>query len=400
MLGSLFRWAAVSDSGRYRVTLANVGWIVVAAALVLSALGVYAIDVAMQGPGAGWDLAPRAMRQVVYLGVALLAAGFIAIPHYRLVGLLAPVGAALAVVLLVFLLVPVVPASIVRAENGARSWINIPGLRLQPSELAKIAFVLVVARYLRFRAQHRRFLGLVPPAIIAGVPVVLITLQPDLGTASLFVPALFAMLVAAGARLRHLGLIVLIACIAAPAAYPALRPHQKDRIRALLNQITGETSGAQTINYQGFMAQTYIGAGGVIGVGDARARTLIQFNYLPAKHNDMIFSVICLRFGWLGGTFVLLLYLVWFVGALLAAALCKDPFGRLVIVGLAAFIGAQVVINIGMNIGVLPIIGITLPFLSAGGSSMLTCWLMTGLILNVAMRKPVPPFRPSFEFGE
>jgi len=106
------------------------------------------------------------------------------------------------------------------------------------------------------------------------------------------------------------------------------------------------------------------------------------------------------RFGFLGGLAVLGLYMMWITGALWTAAVCKDPFGRLVCVGLAAFIGTQVIVNVGMNIGLLPIIGITLPFLSHGGSSMITVWIMTGLIVSIAMRKPVPPFRPSFEYGD
>jgi cell division protein FtsW (lipid II flippase) len=401
MLSALLRSAAVSDGGRYRVSLVNVGWVVVISALLLSAVGVYAIDVAVQPqPEGAWDLGARSARQLVYLGIGLAAAAVIALPHYRLVGLLSAPAAALAVALLVFLLIPFVPESIVKAENGARSWINFPGLRFQPSELAKISFVLVVARYMRYRTHHRRMAGLVPPALIAAIPIGLITLQPDLGTASLFVPVLFAMLVAAGARLRHLAVVVLIAALAAPAVYPILRPHQKQRIVALLNQIRGERGAAQTINYQGFVAQTYIGSGQAAGMPDARARTLIRYNYLPARHNDMVFSVVAMRFGLLGAVGVLALYLVWFGGALWVAGMCKDPFGRLLTVGLASFVAAQVVVNVGMNVGLVPIIGITLPFVSAGGSSMLTCWLMTGLIFNVAMRRPVPPFRPSFEYGD
>ncbi len=384
---------------RYAVSLFNVGWLCVIAALALSAIGIYAVDLGLNTEKATALLEGRALKQTLFLAVGLTAGAMIAFPHYRIVMYFATPALLMAVALLVFLLIPVVPQSIVRPENGARAWINLGFMRLQPSELAKIAFVLVVARYLRFRTEHRRFAGLLVPAMIAFIPIGLIMLQPDLGTATLFVPALFAMLVAAGARLRHLTIIVLLAALAAPAAYPLLRPHQKQRIVALINQIQGEREGAQTINYQSFTAETYVGAGRVTGNNDAHARALIRYNYLPAAHNDMVFSIIVLRFGLLGGLGVLLLYLVWLGGALWAAALCKEPFGRLVIVGLAAFIAAQMFINIGMNIGIVPIIGITLPFVSYGGSSLLTVWLMTGLIFNIAMRRPIPPYRPSFEYA-
>jgi cell division protein FtsW (lipid II flippase) len=370
------------------------------AALALSALGVYAIDAGMNPDPSGVELAGEAERQLIYLGVGIVAAGAVTLPHYRRVLRWAMPAMAASVALLVFLLLPGVPSSIVRPINGARSWITLPKLNLQPSELAKIAFVLVVARHLRYRTEHRRFLGLLPPALIAFVPIGLIMLQPDLGTATLFVPALFAMLVAAGARLRHLTIVVLIAALAAPAAYPMLKPHQKQRIAALAGQIRGEREGEQTINYQSFTAQNLIGAGRVAGNSDPHTRALLAFNKLPARENDMIYAVVVTRFGLLGGLAILGLYIAWIGGALLAAAQTKDPFGRLVIVGLAAFVAAQTVINIGMNLGLVPIIGITLPFLSAGGSSLLTVWMMTGLIFNISMRRPMPPYRQSFEYDD
>ena len=384
---------------RDRVDPFNVSWICIFAALILSALGVYTIDAAMN-PAGGGELAAEAEKQLMYLAAAILAGAVAVIPHYRRVVRWAIPAMAVSVAMLVFLLLPGVPSSIVRPINGARSWITLPKFNLQPSELAKIAFVLVVARHLRYRTEHRRFPGLVPPALIAFVPIGLIMLQPDLGTATLFVPALFAMLVAAGARLRHLIIVVLIAAMAAPAAYPMLRPHQKARIAALVSQIQGEREGEQTINYQSFTAQNVIGSGGVTGNTDPHTRVLLHYNRLPARHNDMIYSVAVTRFGLLGGLGILGLYIAWIGGALLAAAQSKDPFGRLVIVGLAAFIAAQTVINIGMNLGLVPIIGITLPFLSAGGSSLLTVWLMTGLIFNISMRRPMPPYRQSFEYDE
>jgi rod shape determining protein RodA len=193
---------------------------------------------------------------------------------------------------------------------------------------------------------------------------------------------------------------VLFATLSAPAVYPILKPHQKTRIRALIKQVRGDREGAQDINYQSFTAQTLVGAGGIIGNGDAHTRALVRFNRLPERHNDMVFAVLCARFGLLGALLVLLLYGVWILGSLLTAATCKDPFGRLVCVGLAGFIAAQVVVNVGMNIGLVPIIGVTLPFVSYGGSSLITLWMTTGLLFNIASRRPVPPFRSSFEFAD
>jgi rod shape determining protein RodA len=378
----------------------NAAWLTVLASLALSLLGIYAIDL-----GAAWtaeahaQLSSTAARQAVFLPVGLLAAVIVAVPHYRWLGYFSWVLLAATVGFLVFLLIPAVPAWLVTARNGARSWISLGVADFQPSEVAKISFTLVVAWYLRFRKNHRRFFGLIPPGLIAAIPIGLIMLQPDLGTACLFVPALFAMLVAAGAKLRHLALIVLLAAMALPATYPVLKPHQQDRIDGLIKQLKGDRSADQDINMQSVTAQRLIAAGGLDGSPAQASRSLVHFNRLPERHNDMVFAVIVNRFGFWGGAGMLGLYFVWLLGAILTAGSTHDPFGRLICVGLAAFIGAQVFINVGMNLGILPIIGITLPYVSYGGSSLVTVWAMTGLVLSVALRRPRPPFRQSFEYG-
>jgi len=384
----------------WAIVLVHAGWLSVMAAGILTLISVYCIDVALRDSTTPGRFAGDALKQLLFAGVGVVAAVVIATPHYRWIGRLSWALMGLSILLLLFLRMPGVPESIVKAVKGQRCWINLGFFKLQPTELAKLAFVLVTAHYLRFRSSHRKFLGLVPVGLIACIPIGLIMLQPDLGSVLLFIPALFAMLLAAGARLRHLAIIVMAAALAAPAAYPFLAGHQKARIVALVHQLQGSKEGADDINYQSFTAQALAGSGELAGSGDAHARSLIRFNALPERHNDFIFSVVCARFGLLGGVAVLALYLVWLAGALLTAAGCKDPFGRLVCVGLAGFIAAQVVVNVGMNVGLLPVIGITLPFLSYGGSSMITVWLMTGLIVNIAMRRPLPPFRPSFEFEE
>jgi rod shape determining protein RodA len=143
-----------------------------------------------------------------------------------------------------------------------------------------------------------------------------------------------------------------------------------------------------------------IGAGELTGMGDRHSRVVLRFNKLPERHNDMVFSVLAARFGMVGAVVTLGLYLLWIIGALLTAAVAKDPFGRLLPVGLAGFIATQVIVNVGMNVGLLPIIGVTLPFMSYGGSSMITVWLMTGLILSVGLRKRAWTFQRSFEFAD
>ncbi len=375
---------------RQTFSLANAAWLAVLASFSLALLGIYAIDIA-ERPFTDRSVSGTAIRQGVFLFVGISAMVMVLVPHYRLFRYVAWPGYIACIGLLIFLLVPFVPEAIVKPRNGARGWINLGVADFQPAEVTKIAFVLTVAGYLRYRKEHREFKGLVVPGLIAAVPVGLITIQPDLGSASLFVPSLFAMLLAAGARIRHLLLIVVIAMLAAPAMWPVLKPHQQRRFVAIVQQFRGSDKGAQDTNYQSFTAQRLVGAGGLTGVSDAKARALVWSNRLPEAHNDMIFAVITLRFGLLGGAATLVLYMLWTVGALATAAACKDPFGRVLVVGLTLFVAVQAVINIGMTVGLLPIIGVTMPFVSYGGSSMLTSWLMTGLILNVGLRRREAP---------
>ncbi|MEM7755707.1 MAG: FtsW/RodA/SpoVE family cell cycle protein, partial [Planctomycetota bacterium] len=333
----------------------NPAWLCVFAGLCLSLLGVYGIDVAETvRPIAAGDLAPIAWKQVVFLIVGLLAGTMIALPHFRVLGWVAWPVFFLSVALLVFLLVPFVPESIVTPRNGARAWIDLGPIDLQPSEPAKVAYVLVLAHYLRYRSTHRSFGGLIFPGLITLPPVALITLQPDLGTSSLFVPALGAMLVAAGARLRHLAIICIAAGCAAPAAYPLLQDHQKVRIVGLVKQFQGDQSSAADINFQSYTAQNLIGAGGVAGMPSEAARALVRYNALPERHNDTIFAVLAARFGLVGGLAVVGLNLLWVLGAALTAATSRVPQGRLIAVGLAGFFAAQSTVNIGMNLGLLP----------------------------------------------
>jgi cell division protein FtsW (lipid II flippase) len=381
--------------------LTNYAWITIAAAAALTILGIYSIDIAEAlKPAPDGMLSTNASKQTVFMLIGLGGAVGVALPPYRWLGYLSPLLMIVMVGLLIFLLIPSVPEFIVKPRNGARGWINLGVADFQPAELAKIVWVLVIARYMRYRHTHRRLGGLLPLAVITGVPVALITLQPDLGTAILFVPALFAILVAAGARIKHMALILVLAMAAAPAVYPLLLPHQKSRIVGLFKSIEGDKASGQDVNYQAYTARTLAAAGGVHGVGDDRSRVLLHFNRLPERHNDMIFSVIVNRFGLIGGLLTLGLYLAWVSGALLAAASTRDPFGRLVVVGLTAFIVTQVLINVGMNLGLLPIVGITLPFVSSGGSSLVTGWLMVGIIFNIAVRRPRPPVRDSFEYAD
>lgn len=368
----------------------HAGWLMFITAFLLMLVGVEAIDTTRP---------ETANRQLMLGGFGMLCAiliAFIPQKRYRQSSWWLYV---LGLFLLLFLLIPGVPDSIVHPRNGARRWINLGFIDMQPSELAKIAFVFAMASHLRFKNHYRQFKGLVLALFVAIPPMLLIIVEPDLGTAMLFIPALLAMLVAAGAKYRHLLAIGVLAMVAAGSMYPLLRPHQKDRIQALIAQVQGDDRYEQSIGYQGARAKMLIGAGQATGVGKVNAFELLEANHLPEEHNDMIFAVIALRWGFWGALGTWSLYLLLGLGGIVSAVGCKDPFPRLVAVGLTTMIISQMVINTAMTLGLAPITGLTLPFISAGGSSLVIAWLMVGILFGIAMRRDPRMTREGFQFS-
>ena len=385
------RVTASRTHARSRVKLLGLhpGWLCIAAAMALSLVGASAI--ALSSP-------ESATRQLVFLGLGVFAALLVAIPHPRHLRRIAWPFYILVLGMLVLLLLPGIPDWLVRPRNGARRWISLVVTDLQPSELAKIGFILVLALYLRFRRSHRSLKGLVPVLLLALVPMALVLKEPDLGTAMLFLPTLFAVLVVAGARWRDLGMIMLLGLLGAACMAPMLRPHQVARIKALAAQVQGDTRYEDDIGYQGARSMTLIGSGGLHGHEEYEAAMLLKWNHLPERHNDMIFTVICTRWGALGAILVWGLYGLLAVGGLLTAGFSRDPYGKLVAVGITTIILAQMVVNSGMTLGLLPITGMTLPFVSYGGSSLVVTWIMVGLLVGIARHPGASAWGNDFEF--
>lgn len=374
----------------------NVGWVALAAAVGLTVMGVMGIDTATTLRAGGTSL--FVSKQMIFIPVALVVMLLVAIPHHRLMPQIAYPLLIVTLVLLVVVLIRFMPRSIVPVINGVRRWFDLQIILFQPSELAKIAYVLALACYLRYRENYRTLRGLLWPLLITFVPMGLIVVEPDLGTAMIFLPVMFAMLLVAGVKLRHIAAIMLIGLILMPAMYPLLQPHQKDRIISMVSQLRGETAHRADIGFQAYKARKLVGAGGVAGHGEDYGATLVRYNALPEAHNDMIFAVVCTRWGVLGGLGVIVLFLLLIGSGLAAAAMNKDPFARLVAVGVVTVIFTQMFVNIGMTIGLLPITGMTLPFVSYGGSSLVVNFAMVGLIVNIASRRPIILANPSFEF--
>lgn len=351
-------------------------WTVVAAYLALLALGLSCIERAEQWLGTG---GVYFRRQLVWSVLAVGAMVAATLPSYRILQRWSYVLflASLPLLLAVFAF---------PAVNGSHRWISLGPVNVQPSEFAKLAFVLGLARYLMYRENYRRLPGMVAPVLLALVPTALVLKEPDLGTSLLFLPVLFVMLFAAGARLRNLVLVAGLGLSLVPLFWPHLRSSQRLRITSWLAQ---EDRGPQPrgAGYQLYQSKVMLAMGGVHGSwrqGDATDNPAAY--RLPEARTDFIFSVVGERFGLVGCTATLVLFLVILLRGLSVASATREPFGRLVAVGLVALLGVQVLINTSMTVGLLPITGLTLPVMSYGGSSLLASGLAIGLLLNIAVR--------------
>ena len=373
-------YSGTDASARLGLRIATPAWLCVGAALFLSLVGISAI---------GTTRPELATRQAVFLAVGLAAAALVTVVPPRSMRVLCWAVLAVSVGLLVFVLLPFVPKSLVTPRNGARAWINMGAADFQPSELAKIAFILCLSQWYALQGSPRTLAALAVPAALAGGLVGLIVLEPDLGSALLFAPTFLAITIVAGVRLRFVWLTLLAAAVIAPLGYlVALKPYQRARIDAIVAQVKGDDRYETTIGFQGWRAMRLVGAGGVLGNDRERARALVEFNKLPEEHNDMVFAVVACRFGLVGAAAVLAAYGLFAFGAFSMAMLARDGFTKLVAVGIGALLFAQMTVNIGMTIGLLPITGVTLPFTSYGGSSLLSCWALTGILLSIGIRPP------------
>lgn len=341
----------------------------------LVALGLSGIDRADELTGSE----DRFSKQILWIALAVPAmVAAAAIPYRRLIDL----GGALFVIsmplLVVVLLMP--------PRNGARSWIPLGLFDFQPSELAKLGLIMALAQYLRFRENYRQLSGLVVPFLMTLVPLFLILREPDLGSALLFVPVLFAMLFAAGARWRHLASIALLAVACTPVLWMGMNAEQRSRVTSLFSQIDGGPA-PKGDGYHQHQSKLVLALGGLYG--SELSGTAIDdpvAYHLPAGQTDFVFCLVGERWGLLGTLLTLGLY-----GGLVAKGLSvsiatQEPYGRLIATGIATLIGTQAVVNTGMTVGLLPITGITLPFMSYGGSSMIASAVAAGLLINVAIR--------------
>jgi len=322
----------------------------------------------------------RFFRQQVAWSVLALAASLgVSLFNYRILHRWSYAFYVVAIVLLVavYLFPPV---------NGAQRWIRLGPLGLQPSEFAKVAFVLALACYLTYRQDHRTLFGLAIPLGLALVPALLVLKEPDLGTAVLFLPVLLVMLCVAGARRGDLARLLLAGLVLLPLIWTQMSREQRSRVTALFEQPPADQRPSDDA-YHLHQAKRMFASGSAWGsllMGQLTDDTAAY--QLPEAHSDFILCVLGERLGLEGLALVLGLYawLVWQGVAI--AARTREPFGRLLATGLTGLVGVEVLVNTMMTVGLAPVTGMSLPLVSYGGSGLLAHGLALGLIASVGLR--------------
>ncbi len=407
--------------GVWRKLSAASNWPILVAVAVLATLGVISIWADTRADGSS-----EGPKQLIFVFIGIAAMVAFQWVDYRKIGRFSWGLFILAIILTGYtLLGQVISVPGVREKNGAFNWINFGPVSLQPAELLKLGFVLVLARYLRFRSNYRTLIGLLPPFALCLVPVAMILKQPDLGTALIFIPTLFALLFIAGAKVRHLAAVVGLGLAVAPILWfsghhapineqtgqktlcrtcpniPVLRHlpmfvkhYQRQRVFSMFQ--ADDSAGVATgVGMQQQLALVALGSGGLTGKG---AGNVPIGRRVPEGHNDMIFALIGEQFGFFGSAVVLIAYVVLFIAGIEIASGTREPFGRLVAIGIVAMFASQTFLNLMVATKLMPVTGVTLPLVSYGGSSLLASFMAVGLLLNVGQNRPVVMANDPFEF--
>ena len=379
-------YAGVAVRGRAEASgltgyLRRLDWVLLSAAFALSIFGSLLVWSATKERLTldGSDPQFYLQRQLLNLTLGIVLGFAVSRFDYRLLRAYTPVLYVASVVGLIAVLSP-----LGRVVNGTKGWILLPGgFTIQPAEFAKLALIVGVALILAEKADNEtepRDRDVILAIALAAVPMVLVLRQPDLGTVVIMGTILLGMLAVAGVKARWIigvcGTAILGAYVAVTVG--VVKQYQLDRLTAFTNP----DAGSRTFGLNTQQARIAIGSGGVTGQGLFEGQQT-QGGFVPFNYTDFVYSVAGEEFGFIGavGVIIAVAVIVW--RALAIAARAHDLFGRLVAVGVACWICFQAFENIGMNLGIMPVTGVPLPFVSYGGSSMFACWMAIGLLLNV-----------------
>jgi rod shape determining protein RodA len=358
-----------------RRPFAHFPWHLAVVVLAISAVGIWNLASASRSAHA-----PVWISQTAWMGVGIVVALGVTLVDHRAFQRLSWIFYGLVLLLLVVVLVKG------RYVMGARRWLTFGPLNFQPSELAKLAVALALANWLQGDAEKRRdgygLFGLVIPMVITVVPAALILKQPDLGTALVVLCVGGTQILFAKVRWKTLALLAGVGIVGAFLVYPHLKPYQRKRVETFLDP-QADALGA---GYHATQSMIAVGSGQGLGKGWGQG-TQTYLSFLPEQHTDFIFSVWAEEHGFVGCLLLLGLYFALVTSAVDVVGSARDRFGSFLAVGMTAMLFWHVVINIGMVIGLLPVVGVTLPLMSYGGSSVIAIYAGIGLLANVGMRR-------------
>lgn len=340
-------------------------------ALLLAAIGVAMVYSATHAKA---EVAQLYLKQALWISMGVAGLLFFASFNYQIiVQRYATPAYWFLVAVLAFLL------AAGKSISGSKAWIDLGPFHWQPSEFAKVATVMVLAKFLASR-QNRvyEWSTLMGAFVLGGLPMVLILKEPDLGSSLVFVPMVLVMLFTVGVPIRRLFYIAGSIALTSPLVWFFLKDYQRKRLLVFLNPNT-DSLGA---GYNVIQSKIAIGSGGIAGKGWLSG-TQGQLQFVPEHHTDFIFSVMAEEWGFLGAAVLLALFAILLMQMLRVARHARDMEGSLTAVGLTSVIFTQVAINLGVATGIIPVTGLTLPFISYGGSSMLVCMSMIGIIMSI-----------------
>lgn len=400
-------------------------------AVVLSVIGLSIISFitlsALEAADLNFTPSNMLLRQIIFFVSSIILAFFVITVGYLRIGRYAYLLFFLNLLLLVLLVLLgkagksfSLFASIFPNINGAYRWIRLGPIQFQPSEFLKVTYILALARFLRFKRHIWSLHSLLGLLFITVVASILILLEPDLGTVMLLVPTLLLVMFLSGVSVRNIAIVVLIGIIIFPFVFASLRPYQRSRVMGVFIQserIRRFLAKNERIKnflwpsgdlerwylspegYQLYHSKMAIGSAPLINTDPKGSVFLAGIRRFPHSHNDFIFPMIIQRFGIIGGYFVLLLYFILFLGLIEIAARLQEPFGKLIVLASLSLLFVQTFVNIAMSLGLVPITGVTLPFVSYGGSSLLSCFVILSLCISAGIHSPPVLAGIPFEAG-
>jgi rod shape determining protein RodA len=347
--------------------------------ILLTVVGAVAIFSATHQVSAGGDPWASVKKQAVAWVVGILLLAGIALVDYRLAKVYAPILYAGTLALLLLVRTPLGSAA-----KGAQRGFYVGGFQFTPSELSKVALAIMLAAFLsELKSSELSLRDLLRASALALIPMFLVFIQPDIGTTIVLAAILGGVVVVAGAKARHLGVLAATAVLLIAAAFQMglVKDYQIARLTCFASTCSNEQA-----TYNKEQSEIAISSGGIAGTGYLQG-TQTNLGFVPEQQTDFIFTVIGEEFGFVGASILLLLYGLLLWRAIRIAMLSKDKFGTYLAAGIASMFAIQMFVNIGMTVGIMPITGIPLPFVSYGGSSLVASYLAVGILLNIHMRR-------------